>query len=382
MAKKKREAAQAPGAPAWMTTYGDLVTLLMCFFVLLFAFSTIDSKKFQQFMNSFQGGAGVLNEGTSLVEDEYVFDGMPEAITSSSESLGNQSYRAVFIKVNVDEAEEGEVLKAVASNGYTNNPHNFEWSSSNEQVAAVNPEGEIKVKQKTEVMIFAKDKETGVVAVFHLNSEIKNASVPELVNSSDWAKSELQKALNMGLVPESLKNLDMQQPVTRREFAAISVKVYEALSDKSLPSFEGSGPFIDTEDQDVLKAYSAGITNGVGDKLFAPLRSLNREQAATMLTRIYKKVNYDGWSLETDANYPLDYSGVSPFTDDGDISSWAKPSVYFMVKNDIIKGIGNNMFAPKSFIEEAAAMVYADSTREQAIIIGLRMVENLKGVKQ
>ena len=28
------------GAPAWMATFADLVTLLMCFFVLLFAMST------------------------------------------------------------------------------------------------------------------------------------------------------------------------------------------------------------------------------------------------------------------------------------------------------------------------------------------------------
>lgn len=379
MAKKKREAAAPAGSPAWMTTYGDLVTLLMCFFVLLFAFSTIDSKKFQQFMNSFQGGAGVLNEGTSLVEDEYVFDGMPE--TAISEGLGTESYRAVFIKVESDVAEAGAVLEAVASNGRSNNPKDFEWSSSNSAVAKVNEEGKIEVGQKSSVMIFAKDKETGVVGVFHLNSDVKNAEVPELMNSSDWAKSELQKALELGLVPDSLKNLDMQQPINRREFAALSVKIYEALTSTIVPKVEGGGPFVDTEDEGVLMAYNLGITNGVSDSEFAPFRLLNREQAATMLTRVYKKINFEGWTLGTDANYPLDYTGVMPFLDDADISDWARPSVYFMVKNDIIRGIGNNMFGPKSFIEESAAMVYADSTREQAIVIGLRMVENLKGVR-
>lgn len=379
MAKKKREAAAAPGSPAWMTTYGDLVTLLMCFFVLLFAFSTIDSKKFQQFMNSFQGGAGILEEGTSLVEDEYIFDGMPESVMS--EGLGTETYRAVFIKVDADVAEAGETLKAVASNGNTNNPKDFDWSTSNAAVAKVNEKGEIEIKQKTGVMVFAKDKETGVVGVYHINSEIKNAEVPDLVNSSDWAKSELQRAMDLGLVPDALKNLDMQQPINRREFAALSVKIYEALSGRTVANVEGGGPFLDTEDQGVLKAFNLGITNGVSDTEFAPLRLLNREQAATMLTRVYKKVNFEAWSLATDANYPLDYSGVMPFLDDADISDWARPSVYFMVKNDIIRGIGNNMFAPKSFIEETAAMVYADSTREQAIVIGLRMVENLKGVR-
>ncbi len=78
MAKKKKAEEGGGGAPEWMTTYGDLVTLLMCFFVLLFAFSTIDKQKFVAVMQSFQGSAGVLQSGQSLVPADMVFDGMPE----------------------------------------------------------------------------------------------------------------------------------------------------------------------------------------------------------------------------------------------------------------------------------------------------------------
>ncbi len=360
-----------------MATYGDLVTLLMCFFVLLFAFSTIDNKKFTQFMNSFQGGAGPFNAGTSLVEDEYIFDGMPETVESNSP--GEQIYRAVFIKVDVEVGEDGEVLKGVATNGISKNPNDYEWQSSNPEVASVNSEGEITVKKNEPVIIFAKDKETGVVGVYHLNSELQNADVPEFQNASDWAKSELERALELGLIPEVLRNMDMQAEINRREFAAVSVKIYEALTDISVSGEGVENPFSDTEDLDVMKAYSVGITNGISPTKFAPNMPLNREQAATMLTRVFKKAEIDGWSLEKDDEFPLDYSGVTPFADDRDISPWAKSSVYFMVKNDIIRGVGNNMFAPKSLMAEESAMMYADSTREQAIVMGLRMVENLKG---
>ena len=36
---KRRKKPEAPGVPEWVVTYGDMMTLLLCFFVLLQAFS-------------------------------------------------------------------------------------------------------------------------------------------------------------------------------------------------------------------------------------------------------------------------------------------------------------------------------------------------------
>lgn len=78
MSKKAKVEECKAGAPEWMTTYGDLVTLLMCFFVLLFAFSEIDAQKFEAVMQSFQGSAGVMQSGESLTDAELIFQAMPE----------------------------------------------------------------------------------------------------------------------------------------------------------------------------------------------------------------------------------------------------------------------------------------------------------------
>ncbi len=68
--RRKRAGDEAkPGAPEWMATYGDMVTLLLCFFVLLFAFSTIDVLKFSAIMQSFQGSLGVLQGGKNMEAD-------------------------------------------------------------------------------------------------------------------------------------------------------------------------------------------------------------------------------------------------------------------------------------------------------------------------
>ncbi len=66
MARRRRQEESGGGSPGWLTTYSDLVTLLLCFFILLFSFSNVDAEKFRSIMASFQGGSGVLEGGTSL----------------------------------------------------------------------------------------------------------------------------------------------------------------------------------------------------------------------------------------------------------------------------------------------------------------------------
>ena len=90
MAKDKCPECRCP-VPEYMATYGDLVTLLMCFFVLLFAFSSIDAQKFEAVMESFQGSAGVLEGGKSLSEAPFVFDAMPESKQESQDTIIDQN---------------------------------------------------------------------------------------------------------------------------------------------------------------------------------------------------------------------------------------------------------------------------------------------------
>ena len=186
--------------------------------------------------------------------------------------------------------------------------------------------------------------------------------------ASDWAKED-------GLIPDCLLNKDLTKPITRAEFAAVSVKAYEHLCDTKLNPVS-ENPFTDTNDVDVLKAYGANIAVGVSNTEFMPDANLSREQAATMLTRVYKKVFFDSWTVADDNEYKLDFTMPEPFNDDDKISFWAKESVYFMAANNVISGIGNNTFAPKNTTNEEEATGYANATREQAIIIALRMIEN------
>ncbi len=81
MRRRRKEPEQSKSGE-WLTTYSDMVTLLLTFFVLLFSFSEIDAQKFRSIMSSFQGGTGVLEGGTTLEIEELdkldEFDGILE----------------------------------------------------------------------------------------------------------------------------------------------------------------------------------------------------------------------------------------------------------------------------------------------------------------
>lgn len=70
---------EKPGIPAWVVTFADLMSLLMCFFVLLLSFSEIDAQKFKQIAGELSKAFGVqrdvpaleIPKGTSPIFDKF-----------------------------------------------------------------------------------------------------------------------------------------------------------------------------------------------------------------------------------------------------------------------------------------------------------------------
>ncbi|MEG1965253.1 MAG: flagellar motor protein MotB, partial [Oscillospiraceae bacterium] len=73
---KKEESKVDPNA--WMNTYADMVTLLLTFFVLLYAQSSPDTEKMQIIMNAFAKLGASKNEIIINVEKGEVGDLLPE----------------------------------------------------------------------------------------------------------------------------------------------------------------------------------------------------------------------------------------------------------------------------------------------------------------
>ena len=170
---------------------------------------------------------------------------------------------------------------------------------------------------------------------------------------SGWAKDRVNVALSNNLAPAGLGN-DYRGNITRGQFAATAVKLYQAMGGQA--GATGASSFTDTTDPVILLAADLGFVSGVGGGKFDPNALVNREQAAVMLSSVYAKL---GGSVPTVA--------ATTFNDNGDVSGWAKSAVAFMNGKEIVTGVGNNNFSPKG-----------SASIEQALLISLKMFETLK----
>ncbi|MBF0255295.1 MAG: OmpA family protein [Gammaproteobacteria bacterium] len=75
-----------PGAPGWLATFADLMSLLMCFFVLLLSFATLDQIRFKKMAETLKDAFGVQREipvpeivkGVSVIKQEFSPSTVPE----------------------------------------------------------------------------------------------------------------------------------------------------------------------------------------------------------------------------------------------------------------------------------------------------------------
>ena len=114
------------GAPAWQTTFSDLMNLLLCFFVLLFSMSTIDEVKqekivasFNQMFSVFDAGASAIGDGILISNGVSQLNELDEFINSTgrmdsgeivSEDVANSTAAAAKEQLEEAQMEESEAL--------------------------------------------------------------------------------------------------------------------------------------------------------------------------------------------------------------------------------------------------------------------------------
>ena len=106
-------ARQAPpeeppkGAPAWTATFGDLMNLLLCFFVLLYAFSSTDVDKFEAIAASMSKAFSIFDPGgNSVGEGDAIGNGVSQ-LSNISEMVSSMGKNTTGNSDNKDYNEEG-----------------------------------------------------------------------------------------------------------------------------------------------------------------------------------------------------------------------------------------------------------------------------------
>ncbi|MDE6024482.1 MAG: flagellar motor protein MotB [Lachnospiraceae bacterium] len=125
MAKRKEPPAEE-GSPAWMATFSDLMNLLLCFFVLLFASSTMDEGKIQKIAASFDNITfNVLNDGSvSLVDGDLLSGGVTQIpdinsiLTEAGKNIeGETGEESVSSRSDAEKLSDDELKEELASRG-------------------------------------------------------------------------------------------------------------------------------------------------------------------------------------------------------------------------------------------------------------------------
>jgi len=121
---RRSEDTPPSGSPAWMSTFSDLMNLLLCFFVMLFAMSSIQEEKLQAFvaaMNNtisiFDAGATAIGDGVLISNgvsqlnelDNYINStGVVADSDSESEELDNSNASAEELEKMLEDQKLGE----------------------------------------------------------------------------------------------------------------------------------------------------------------------------------------------------------------------------------------------------------------------------------
>jgi hypothetical protein len=177
-----------------------------------------------------------------------------------------------------------------------------------------------------------------------------------LLGPSSWAVNEVVLAKTNNLSSDSVER-DYQTPITRAQYAELSVLLYERLTGKSA-QLPAANPFTDTSDPVILKAYHTGIVQGVGNSLFAPERTITREELALMLQRTV--------SIAAPENYAKVPIEQAAYEDYALVRSWAREAVDFVTAAGIMQGSGNR-FNPRDV-----------TSCEQAILTNWRSFNQLR----
>lgn len=185
------------------------------------------------------------------------------------------------------------------------------------------------------------------------NGEWKNPFTD--VKENDWFYDSVKYAYENDLM-KGISNTEFapDSDVTRAMFVTVIYRMEnEPQTGKCAFTDVESGSYYENA---VAWTNENGIVSGISEDCFAPNEPITREQMAAI---IYRYAAFKGYDITTSSN--------TSYTDNDNISDYAKDAVIWAAEKYVMTGNTDGSFAPK-----------ANTTRAQTASVFMRMVENLK----
>ncbi|WP_249311049.1 S-layer homology domain-containing protein [Congzhengia minquanensis] len=186
---------------------------------------------------------------------------------------------------------------------------------------------------------------SGAVTNDLLPSENTNEVITEAfhdLNTVSWAKEAICYLADKNVLNGRENGLFYPDDlVTREEFVKMITLALHILDDSAETGFTDvecgrwSYPYI-------ASGVAAAIINGVSEQKFAPEAFITRQDMAVIVFRAAQCMK-------------LELSGTAAFSDENEISDYAKNAVSHLAGTGIVNGVGNGLFAPKDAVTRAQA---------------------------
>ncbi|WP_193726926.1 S-layer homology domain-containing protein [Paenibacillus guangzhouensis] len=158
-----------------------------------------------------------------------------------------------------------------------------------------------------------------------------------------WAEATIQKALEAGFVTGyEDSTFRPNQSVNRAEFITLLARALQLSSSNYPLNFKDVKQIPAWSQSFVASALEAGIVKGYADQSFRPNQHITRAEMAAMIVRAS--------GLQVNPNAKL------TFADAKDVPTWAVSAIAAVAEAGLVKGTGDNKFAPNQTATRAEAV--------------------------
>ena len=197
---------------------------------------------------------------------------------------------------------------------------------------------------------------SAALAAAALTAFVPNAAA--LSGVSGWAVDEVGKAEQAGLAPDAFGALPARENITRAEFCAVSLRLFESSTGRVAEHIDAL-PFTDTADPQVVAANALGLVSGRGDGTFDPYASVTRQELCVMLGNVLRAAGAESGAAETI---------LAQYDDAEEVAGWARGDMSAMADRGVISGVRDG--------EEMLLSPRETATREQSLMMAVRFLES------